>query len=158
MVLYLKQQSSEWGKMFVVFDENNKEHYKVKFDPVSIGKRMHLLDANGKEVLFLKQKPFSPITIFELFRDGKKGEKIGEITKGTEGYDQKYTVTGFDCEVKGEFYTPEYKITHDGLCLAEITRKWFKTGESVQIDIQTNFDEAWIVSIVLVVSECTYRN
>lgn len=92
MILYLKQQSSDRGKLFMIFDEDSKEHYRVTFEMVSFGKRMHMIDQNGRELFFIKQNPLSAVTCFEFYGGGKEGQKVGVIEKRSKEYEQKYIV------------------------------------------------------------------
>lgn len=148
MKLYMKQKVFSVGDQFTVWDANGNEKYFVQGDLISFGLRLHINDTTGTERAFLKQKFFSLLPTFYVYRGQ---EEIAEIKKEFTFFMPKYTVSGLDWEVSGDFFHHDYQITKHGRPIVTISKTWLSWGDTYELDIDDGQDEVIALAVVLAI-------
>lgn len=108
MKLYIKEKALSVMDKFYVRNEKGDKKYEIrrKFEP-AIGLKLHILDMDGNELGYIKEKNISIKPKFSIFIDG---EHTATITKKIVSMRPKYEVEELGWKVKGNIIQHDYKI------------------------------------------------
>ncbi len=148
MKLYIKQKVFSWNEKFTVKDENGNDKYFVEGEFLSLGRKLHVSDASGKEVAYIAQKLLTLLPKFEVYING---EKVAEIVKEFTFLRAKYTIEGLGWEVDGDYWSHDYEITKGSVPIVSIQKEWMTWGDSYELDIVDSQDEKIALAVVLAI-------
>ena len=146
--LYMKQKVFSWVDKFSIKDENGEDKYFVKGEFLSIGKKLHLYDANGNELAFIRQKV---LTFLPRFFVSINGREEMQIVKEFTFLRPKYRIEGLDWQIQGDFWSHNYEICSGGSTIVRISKVWFSWGDSYELYISNDEDELPALAAVLAV-------
>ena len=148
MKFYIKQKVFSWADKFTIYDENGNEAYWVEGEVFSIGKKLDLFDSfnNHKAHIHQKVLSFLPRYFIEI-----NGEDVAEVVKHFTLFNQKFSVSGYDWQVDGDFLAHEYEIYHGNYSIATISKEWFTFGDAYSIDITDGVDPVGVICVVLII-------
>lgn len=148
MKFYMKQKVFSWADKFTIYDQYENEAYWVEGEIFSIGKKLDLFDKDNNHKAHIHQKvlSFLPRYFIEM-----NGEDVAEVVKHFTLFKQKFSVTGYDWQVDGDFLAHEYEIYRDGYTIATISKEWFTWGDAYSIDITDGIDPVPVLSVVLII-------
>ncbi len=147
--LYMKQQVFSWIDRFTVKDGTERDCYQVEGDVIVIGgKKLHILDMQGRELAMVQQKLFSFLPKFFVFVNG---QQVAQINKKFALFGSKYTVDGPGWEVSGRIASHDYSITDGSGEIAGVHKAWFSWGDSYEIAIADRADEVLALAVVLAI-------
>lgn len=148
MKLYIKQKVFSWRDKFTVKNESGDDLYAVEGELFSWGKRLHVLDANGAEAAYIRQKVFA---LFPRYLVEMDGREVCYIQKKFSFFKPKYELEGIPWRVEGDFWAHEYKVWDGERQVMGMSKHWFTWGDSYEIDIARNEDALLCLCIVLAV-------
>ncbi len=148
MKFYVKQKVFSLGEQFTVKNELGEDCYFVEGEWFSIPKTFRIYDRQNREVLTLRQKPFSFSTRFQILR----GDTVAaEIVREFSFFGQSYRIEGSPFSVGGEVFAHDYTIYRDGSPVAQISKEWFTWGDSYVLDNYNGEDEQMLLAILIVI-------
>ena len=108
MKLYIKEKAISVMDKFYVRNEKGDKKYEIrrKFEP-AIGLKLHILDMDGNELGYIKEKNISLRPKFRIFIGG---EHTATITKKVVSMRPKYEVEELGWKIKGNLIARDYKI------------------------------------------------
>lgn len=71
MQYVLKQKLVSLGNNFTIADLEGRDAFRVSGALATLGDKLSFADANGNELLYIEQKVFSWVGMYEVSRDGK---------------------------------------------------------------------------------------
>lgn len=148
MKLYMKQKVFSWRDRFYIKDENEEDRYYVEGELFSWGKKLHVYDMSGAKVAFIEQKVWSFLPKFYVYTDG---EMIAEIVKEFTFFKPRYSISGLDWDVSGDFWSHEYEILERNSLVVSIHKEWFTWGDAYVIDIEEGRNEVHALAVVLAI-------
>ena len=148
MRLYMKEKVFSWNERFTVKDENGWDKYFVEGEFLTLGKKLHLLNAHGDEVAFIRQQLF---TLMPRFVVEIGGREVAEIRKEFTLFFQRYVIDGLGWEIEGSVWEHAYEIRKNGRLIAAISKEWFTWGDSYMLDILDPADELVALAVVLTI-------
>ncbi len=150
MKLYIKQKLFSIGDKYSVFDENQNIVYSCQGEIFTLGNKLHLCDASGKEVVFIKQRLFTFLPKFELFVNG---ELFATLNKKFTFFYKKIEVESphGNIVIDGSFWDHTYTITVNGQIFGSVHKEWLTWGDVYQLDINTEEHTEFFVSLVLAI-------
>ena len=149
MKLYMKQKVFSWADRFTVKDELGSDRYYVQGKLFSWGKQLFVYDAaSGAEVAFIKQKVMSFLPCYYVFVGGAQ---VREIVKEFTFLRPRYTISGRNWDVQGDFFAHEYSVTQNGALVVTIAKEWLTWGDTYAIDIADPRDELPALATVLAI-------
>lgn len=148
MKLYLKQKFFSWKDRAWVKDEAGQDRYFIEGKVLSFGKKLHVMDAEGKEVAFVRQKVFTFLPTFFVEIDGKE---VAQIKKKFTFLKPKYVVEGLGWEVQGNLLGHDYTIMEGERTVVSIHKKWMSWGDAFELDIEYGTDEVLALAVVLAI-------
>ena len=132
MKLYIKQKVFSFNDTFTVKDEYANDLYFVEGEFFSFGKKLHITDTQGYEMLSIKQRLFTFMPQYDIV---KNGQVMATIHKKFSFFCPSYEIDGMPITVEGDFFDHTYDIFRDGQCIANIYKEWFTWGDSYVVDI-----------------------
>ncbi len=148
MKLYVKQKVFSWVDKFSIYDYLGNELYSGKGKFFTISKKLDIYDSNNNHKAHIHKKVFSflPRYFIEI-----NGEEVAQVVKKITLFKKKFTISGLDWEVEGDFLDHEYEIYHNGDIIAMISKEWFAFGDAYSVDIADDLDPVPILSVVLII-------
>ena len=148
MKLYLKQKFFSWKDRAWVKDETGMDRYFVEGKVLSLGKKLHVMDAQGNEVAFVRQKvlSFLPTFFVEI-----GGNEVAQIKKKFTFLKPRYIVEGPGWDVQGDLLDHDYVITAADQPIVSIHKKWMSWGDSYELDIAYGANEILALAVVLAI-------
>lgn len=150
MKLYIKQKFFSWSERFTVKDETGADRYTVEGEIFTLGRKLHIYDANGQETAYIREQPWSFMPKYHLYIGGTEA---AEIRKEFTFFVPKYTISGIDWEVSGDFMAHNYEITKHGRTIVSIQKEWMTWGDSYELNIADPSD-ALLALCTAIVIDC----
>ena len=148
MKLYLKQKVFSWKDKGTVKNEYGEDVYTIEGEVISFGKKLHIRDASGTEVAFVRQKVMSLLPRFFVEVGGRE---VAEIVKKLSFLKPKYVVNGLGWDIIGDFFAHDYEVVKNGQALISIHKKWMTWGDTFEIDIAPGTDAVVALAVVLAI-------
>ena len=148
MRLIIKQKVFSWTDRFRVWDEDDHDRYYVEGELFSFGKKLHIMDSDGREVAFVQQKVFSFLPRFFVWVDDVQ---VAEIVKEFTFFHSRYTIGGLGWDVEGDFFEHDYSISHEGREIVTIHKEWLTWGDCYALDIADPKDAVTALAVVLAI-------
>jgi len=147
--LFMKQQVFSLTDKFSVKNEVEEDVYEVNGDFLTVGgKKLHIMDVNGREVAMVRQKLLSLMPRFIVTIND---EQVAMIVKKISFFKAKYKVEGPGWEVNGSILDHDYKITDNGREIVSLHKVWLSWGDSYEIDIADGTDEVLALATVIAI-------
>lgn len=148
MRLYMKQKVWSFTDKFIIKDQEERDRWFVQGEIFSMGKRLHILDANGVECALLRQKiwSFMPRFFIEI-----GGMEVGQVVRDFTFFKPHYHVEGMPWELEGDFFAHDYRLLENGRLIMQMSKQWFTWGDSYQLDIEDGVDELSCLCVALAV-------
>ena len=74
MKLYIKQKVFSFKDKFNIYDERGEIKYTAEGEIFTLGKKLHITDTNGQEVIFIRQRLLTFLPKYEISLPG--GETV----------------------------------------------------------------------------------
>ncbi len=148
MRLYMRQKVFSWNDHFTIKDESGLDKYIVEGELFSWGKKLHILDLDGRERAFIRQKVWSFLPRFIVYVNGIE---VAQIVKKFTFFLPKYTVEGLNWEVEGSIFAHDYQIIKSGKTLVSIFKEWMTWGDCYEINIEPGTNELVALAVVLAI-------
>ena len=148
MKLYIKQKVFSWRDKFSVKDETGADRYYVEGELFTLGKRLHVTDPTGREVMTIVEKLWTFLRTYEIYREG---QLLATVRKEFTLLTPRYTVQGVDWQAQGSFMGLEYTVTAGQKQVAAIHKAFMSWGDSYELDIACKEDELPALAVVLAI-------
>ena len=147
--LYQKQKVYSWRDQGSVKNEAGEDVYFVEGEVFSLGKKLHLCDMTGNEIAYIQQKVWSWKPRFFVFL---QGIQAAEIVKEFTFLRPKYSILGPGWHCEGDVMGHDYEIfTDSGRSIVRVHKVWFSWGDSYELDVADERDEALALAVVLAI-------
>ena len=151
MKLYIKQKVFSFKDKFSIYDENGEIKYTAEGEIFTLGKKLHIKDLNGREVIFIKQRLLTFLPKYEISIN--EAAPV-EIVKNFNLLKHAYTIPEWDITIKGDFFAHEYEVIRNDTEIAHLSKEWFTWGDTYAINIADARDELMALASILVVDCC----
>lgn len=151
MKFYMKQKMFSLSQRFDIFNEAGESVFYVENELLSLGRKMHVYETKtDQEVAFIQQKLLVWLPRFEVYVDG---DHISTIKKELTFLKPKYTISGLDWNIQGNWLEYDYQIyTKDNREVASIGKKWFSFTDSFEFDIKDDsVNPIAVISVILAI-------
>ena len=154
--LLIRQKMFTWRDRFYIYDSAQDIKYSVKGEFTSIKHHLHIYDAAGREVAFVKEKlaALRPSAILEAhptdFDLEIGGRRIGRLQSKWSVGKRRYALDN-GWEVEGDVIGWRYKITSRGKTVATIGMKPLSWGDTYLITFPEGENELLLLMTVLAV-------
>ena len=154
MQYVLKQKLVSLGNNFTIVDIEGRDAFRVSGALATLGDKLSFTDANGNELLYIEQKVFSWVGMYEVSRDGKV---VAEVRRNLRSLlRRRFTVDttgGEKIEMVGDLLAFEYVVTRGGSKAATFTRQWLRLSDTYWIRIADNEPDVLLMLALAVIVE-----
>lgn len=148
MKLYIKEKVFSWSDRFTIKDEYGEDRYTAQGELISIGKKLHVYDRFGEEVITIRQKVVSLLPRYDITI---RGREFGRLVKKITLLRHKYVLEGVGWEIEGNIYGLNFTATQQGRQVFSIAKEWISWGDSYAIDIPDPALELQALAVVLAI-------
>jgi len=147
MKLYIKQKVFSWRDRFAVKDEFQHDRWFAQGEIFTFGRKLHVYNARGAEVAFIRQKVLSFLPRYFLEVNGKVYEFVREFTF----IRPKYTIRNLDWTIDGNFWAHEYAVSNRHGDIMRISKAWLSWGDFYELDILDEKNELLCLCVALAI-------
>jgi len=147
MKLYIKQRVFSWRDRFAIKDETERDRWFAQGEIFTLGRKLHVYDANGAEVAFIRQKVLTFLPRYYIEIGGREYEFVKEFTF----LRPKFTVRNLDWEVSGNFWEHEYAVTDNSGDVMRMSKAWLTWGDFYELDIADPQNELLCLCVALAI-------
>ena len=145
----VKQKLKFGGEKFDILDENWQVVYQATGSFFQIPKSFILKDRNGRVVSGVQKKVFS---IFPQFKVEMKNGQTFWFKKGLSFFGDRYRLTGFDYQVKGNMWDLNFQLLDDrNQVVAEISKEIFHLTDHYSIRVYDESIREMVLSLVVAI-------
>ncbi len=149
MKLYIKQKVFSFHDRFTVKDEAGNDRFYVEGEIFTLGKKLHILNPHGENLLSIQQRLFTFMPKYDLIR---RDETVATIIKEFTFLKPRYVIDGIPFTVEGDFFDHTYEILRDESPIASIYKEWFSWGDSYVVDVfNSDVDELILLAIAITI-------
>lgn len=157
MIFQVRQRVFSFGDTFTIVDREGMARYQVQGKVFSLGRKLSLQDMQGNEINYIEQQLMRLLAEYNVYRDGD----IMATCK------QRFSLLGskFDIESSQGNYTIEgrplnynYEIYKDSKHIATVNKEFFSFSDTYGVDIAEGSDEAFVLSMVIVIDQVVHSN
>lgn len=157
MKLLFKQRMFSWFDSYDVYNEESEVLYIVKGE-LAWGHLLRVYDENGNEVGMLKEKVFTFLPKFEIY---KGNQCIGSIKKEFTLLKPRFNIDFNGWQIKGDWFEWDYQILDSNSRLvATISKELWNWTDTYTIDVVNEKDAVYALMIVLAIDaeKCSRNN
>jgi len=147
MKLYIKQKVFSWRERFAVKDEAQRDRWFAQGEIFTLGRKLHVYDANGTEFAFIRQKLLSLLPRYYIEIGGREYEFVRELTL----LRPKYTIRNLDWTINGNFWEHNYTVTDSRSDVMRVSKAWLSWGDFYELDIFNDNNELLCLCVVLAI-------
>ena len=148
MRLYARQRVFSFRTVFNITDEHGREHYRVRGEVLTLGKKLHVYDATGREVALVRQKLINLLPTYDIYVGGRHAARI---VKRLTLMRPSYIIKGCNWKVQGNFLQHDYRIYSGAAAIAGIRKRWLSFGDCFELDVPDRRNELLAVCMMLVI-------
>lgn len=144
--LMIRQKVFSWGDHFDVMNEHDEILYHVEGEVFTLGHKLHVYDNLDREIIFIREKPWSFLPCFFVTVDG---EQAAEIVREWSFLHPRFSIHGPNWTLEGDLWGHEYRILEGERQVACISKAWFSWGDFYTVDIPEKEDTLLALAVVL---------
>ncbi len=149
---YLKQKVFSLTDRYKVFDDNQNIIFHVKSKAFSIRNKMKFIDQSNDMVVYnFRRKLFRIMPVYEMLDADLN--VIATVRRKFAFFRPKVLVEkeGMSFNIEGNYYAHSFQIFNDANEVASVTKKWLSWGDSYQISINDDRNEAFYLALVILI-------
>ena len=147
MKLFIKQKVFSWRDKFAIKDEAERDRWFAQGEIFSFGRKLHVYDADGAEVAFIRQKVLSFLPRYYVEIAGRTYEIVKEFTF----LRPKYAIRGLGWTINGNFLEHNYTAADSRGDVMRIAKAWLTWGDFYEIDIADPQNELLCLCVALTI-------
>lgn len=143
---FLQRKLMTFADRYAILDEQGEEAYIARGEWMSIGKKIHVKDREGKEVAFLRRKLGTLRPQYQIEIPG-----LPEFTVVRELVFLRvhYSIHLLDWIVEGDVFHHDFSIRSGIREIARIRKKWVAMADQYSVEVMDDRDDLTVLMIVL---------
>lgn len=157
MKLYIKQRIFSFKDKYDIYDENENLVYYVDSQLFSMVAKLRLLDAQERELFFIRGKFRFLLSEYDIEANGELCATIHQkmsFLKSKLYVESKYG----QFDIQGNFMGMDYDIYYNGHYFGGIHKKWLSWGDSYELDIPSPENAAFFCALVVAIDNCLHNS
>ncbi len=156
MKLYINQRVFSIGDKYDVYNENDEAVLQVESEIFTIGARIHILDASGNEIYYIKQKLKLFLAEYEIYSgDNLLANVIQEFSCFNKNISIESVYGSY--RIEGDLFGMDFDIIKDGRLFGSVSKKWLSFGDSYELYIPDEADYAFFAALVIAIDNCIHN-
>lgn len=151
MKLLFKQRAFSWLGSYDVFDEDENTVYTIE-GQFSFGKRLHILDGEGKLIAVLKRRLMTFLPTFDLYM-GNEEEYLGSVTKEFSLFRPSFSIDYMGWRVEGDIFEWDYDIFEENTerVVATVSKELLRFTDTYCMEVWKAEDALHVLMLVLAI-------
>ena len=146
MTLYLQEELFSLDH-FGIWDEDGNVKYQVERELFQFGRKLVVVDMQGREVCFVQHIPFSIPCAYELAVPGGSVR----LDRYFSFFTQQYTIDELGWKVAGSFMSLDFEIMQGDRRVAYIEKAFPAFYDRYRLEIEDPKDELTALCVVLAI-------
>lgn len=146
MTLYLQEELFSLDH-FGIWDEDGNVKYQVERELFQFGRKLVVVDMQGREVCFVQHIPFSIPCAYELAVPGGSVR----LDRHFSFFMQQYTIDELGWKVAGSFMSLDFEIMQGDRRVAYIEKAFPAFHDRYRLEIEDPKDELTALCVVLAI-------
>ena len=146
MTLYLQEELFSLDH-FDIWDEDGNVKCQVERELFQFGRKLVVVDMQGREVCFVQHIPFSIPCAYELAVPGGSVQ----LDRHFSFFTQQYTIDELGWKVAGSFMSLDFEITQGDRRVAYIEKAFPAFHDRYRLEIEDPKDELTALCVVLAI-------
>ena len=146
MTLYLQEELFSLDH-FGIWDEDGNVKYQVERELFQFGRKLVVVDMQGREVCFVQHIPFSIPCAYELAVPGGSVR----LDRHFSFFTQQYTIDELGWKVAGSFMSLDFEIMQGDRRVAYIEKAFPAFYDRYRLEIEDPKDELTALCVVLAI-------
>ena len=146
MTLYLQEELFSLDH-FDIWDEDGNVKYQVERELFQFGRKLVVVDMQGREVCFVQHIPFSIPCAYELAVPGGSVR----LDRHFSFFMQQYTIDELGWKVAGSFMSLDFEIMQGDRRVAYIEKAFPAFHDRYRLEIEDHKDELTALCVVLAI-------
>ena len=146
MTLYLQEALFSLDHL-ATWDEDGNVKYQVERELFQFGRKLVVVDMQGREVCFVQHIPFSIPCAYELAVPGGSVR----LDRHFSFFTQQYTIDELGWKVAGSFMSLDFEITQGDRRVAYIEKAFPAFHDRYRLEIEDPKDELTALCVVLAI-------
>ncbi|MDR1408670.1 MAG: hypothetical protein LBJ12_00020 [Oscillospiraceae bacterium] len=151
MKLYIKQKIFTFAPEFAVKDEFGNDRWYVQGKFISLDRAHTIYNSAHQPVARIYRDLFRLMHHYHLELGGVE---VAEIVREFSLFRPRYSITGGDLSIEGEWLAHEYSIFEGNRSIMQISKQWFTWGDSYVLDIPNPQHELLALGVTLAIDIC----
>lgn len=151
----IKEKIFSFADRFRIEDEQGYPRYEVVGKILSLGNKLNIYDMNGIELIYIEQKIFRFLPEYLIF---KEDNLVAKVKKELTFFKPKFIIESSygNYSIEGDVFHHNFNILSNGKAIAWISKKWVSLSDTYSVEILDEEDQAFILSIVIVLDQIFY--
>jgi uncharacterized protein YxjI len=138
---------------FAIKNQYDEPIFNVSGKFLSIGHKLNLEDLNGNQLYYMEQKLFKFLPEYYIY--DSLGNQVARVKKQFTFFTPKFEIesTHGSYELNGDILDHDFEITKNNSVCAIISKQWFSLACTYGVDINENEDQAFILSLIIILDK-----
>jgi len=138
---------------FTIKNQYDEPSFNVVGKFLSIGHKLNLEDLNGNQLYYMEQKLFKFLPEYYIY--DALGNQVAIVKKQFTFFTPKFDIESNygSYELSGDLFDHDFEITKNNNVCAIISKQWFSLACTYGVDINETEDQAFILSLVIVLDK-----
>lgn len=143
---FLQRKLMTFADRYAIRDEQGEDVYTARGQWMSLGKKIHVTDRDGKEVGFLHRKlgTLRPQYLIEI-----PGLPEFTVVRELVFLRIQYSIHIMDWTVEGDVFHHDFSIRSGIREIARIRKKWVAMADQYSVEVMDDRDDLTVLMIVL---------
>lgn len=142
---------------FNIQDENGNIRFEVEGKIFSLGNKLRIYNTNGKELIYIEQKVWRLLPEYNIYKDNRL---LAKVKKELTFFRPRFIIESQygDLTIDGDVFAHNFNILKNGRPIAWVSKKWVSFSDTYSVEILDSEDDAFILSLVIVLDQILYDN
>lgn len=138
---------------FIIKNQYDQPAFNVVGKFLSIGHKLNMQDLNGNLLYYIEQKLFKLLPEYYIY--DSMGNQVAKVKKQFTFFTPKFEIESNygSYELNGDIFDHDFEIVKDNSICAVISKQWFSISCTYGVDINENEDQAFILSLIIVLDK-----
>lgn len=158
MRFILRQKVFSLNSRFAIKDEEERDAYYVEGEFFTIGNKLSFQDTSGRELLYIKQKVFSLITTYEIYKNNQVYATVQK--EPFTLFRPRFNIEladGSAINVQGNFIEHEYEFAMGSAKVASVSKQFFSWTDTYGIDVAPEVEHELILACAVVIDMISHN-
>jgi uncharacterized protein YxjI len=153
----MKQKLFSWGDDFTIRNAQGEDSFFVDGKAFSLGDQLSFQDMARNELAFIKQKVFSWVRTYEIYRAGQLYAEMKKKPFTFLSCHFAVDIPGHDDLIaEGEFLDHEYFVKRGSEVVATISKQWSPWTDTYGVDVDDRQDAVLLLACTVVIDMACY--